>query len=160
MPKRDSLTRQLIPFARTALRPLRLCTNIVSLVAHKHSYHNGSTAMIPAAASSSSFAITHNYESTDGIAYPRLAATASLSLAASVGFIMKWGMIKTIKGGGQSPQQLPSLCKSERVGQVGLLLAQVRGRCMSEASEKEIKELSENPLKILDRPWFYPIGVV
>jgi len=73
MPKIDSLTRQLIPFARTALRPLRLFTNIVSLVANKHSYHNGSTAMIPAAASSSSCAIAHNYES-DG--RDRLSATS------------------------------------------------------------------------------------
>ncbi len=55
---------------------------------------------------------------------------------------MKWGMIKIIKGGGQIPQQLPSLRKSERVGQVGFFLAQVRGRCRSEASEKEIKESS------------------
>ena len=61
-------------------------------------------------------------------------------------------MIKIINGGGQSSQQLPSLRKSERVGQVGLLLAQVPGRCRSEASEKEVKELSANPLKILDRP--------
>jgi len=73
MPKIDSLTRQLIPFARTALRPLRLFTNIVSLVANKHSYHNGSTTMIPAAASSSSCAIAHNYES-DG--RDRLSATS------------------------------------------------------------------------------------
>ena len=65
---------------------------------------------------------------------------------------MKLGMIKTIKGGGQSPQKLPSACKSERVEPVGLLLAQVRGRCRSEASEKEVKEPSANPLKILDRP--------
>ena len=70
-----------------------------------------------------------------------------------------WGKIKTINGGSQSPQQLPSLCKDESVGPVGLFLAQVRGKCRSEASEKEVKELSANPLKILDRPWFYPSGV-
>ena len=73
---------------------------------------------------------------------------------------MEWGMIKTIKGGGQSPQQLPSLCKPERVGQVGLLLAQVQSRFRFEASEKEIKEPSANPLRILDRPWFYSKGAV
>ena len=60
----------------------------------------------------------------------------------------------------ESPQHLPSACKPERVGQVGLLLAQVRGKCRFEASEKEVKELSANPLKILDRPLFYPSGVV
>ena len=49
-------------------------------------------------------------------------------------------MIKTINGGGQSPQRLPSPCQAESAGQVGLLLAQVRGKCRSEASEKEIKE--------------------
>ena len=43
---------------------------------------------------------------------------------------------------------------------VGLLLAQVIGRCRPEASEKEIKEPSANPMKILDRLLFYPSGVV
>ena len=66
--------------------------------------------------------------------------------------LVKLGMIKSINGGGQSPQQLPSLCKPERFGPVGLLLAQVQSRCGSEASEKEVKEPSANPLKILDRP--------
>ena len=55
-------------------------------------------------------------------------------------------------GASESPQRSPSACKAESVGPVGLLLAQVRGRFRSEASEKEIKELSANPLKILDRP--------
>ena len=61
-------------------------------------------------------------------------------------------MIKIINGGGQSPQQLPSVCKPERVGQVGLFLAQDPGKCRSEASEKEIKEPSANPLRNIDRP--------
>ena len=60
--------------------------------------------------------------------------------------------IKTINGGAQSPQRLPSECKPKRVGYVGLFLAQVRGWFRSEVSEKEIKEPSANPLEILDRP--------
>ena len=74
----------IIPFARTALHPLRLCTNIVSLVTHKHSYHNGFTAAIPAVASSPLFSIAHNNECADGVTYPGLAVFASLSIAASL----------------------------------------------------------------------------
>jgi len=87
MPKIHSLMRQLIPFVRTALRPLRLCANIVSLVAPRHRYLNGTAATIPAATSSRSFTIAHNPECEGGITYPGLVATASLYLAASVGLI-------------------------------------------------------------------------
>jgi len=55
-------------------------------------------------------------------------------------------------GASESPQRLPSPYQVESVGPVGLLLAQVQSQCRSEDSEKEVKELSENPLKILDRP--------
>jgi len=50
-------------------------------------------------------------------------------------------------GAAKSPQHLPSPCRTESVGPVGLLLAQVQSQCRFEASEKEIKELSANPLK-------------
>ena len=73
-----------IPYARIALRPLRLCTKDVSLVAHKHSYHNGSTATIPAAASTPSFAIVYNYECAEGVTLPGLGAFATISMIASV----------------------------------------------------------------------------
>ena len=87
MPKIDSLTRQLIPFAPTVLRPprLRMALSINGLATLRHGYHNDSTATIPAAASSTSLANAHNYESADGVAYRGLTALASLSMAVSAG---------------------------------------------------------------------------
>ena len=87
MPKIDSLTRQLIPFAPTVLRPprLRMALSINGLATLRHDSHNDSTATIPAAASSTSLANAPNYESADGVAYRGLTALASLSMAVSVG---------------------------------------------------------------------------
>lgn len=78
--KIDSLTRQLIPFAPTVLRPpqLRITSFLVTL---RHGYLNDSTATKAAAASSSSFANALNYEHADGVAYRGLTAFASLSMA-------------------------------------------------------------------------------
>ena len=86
MPKIDSLTRQLIPFAPTVLRPsrLRMALFINELATLRHDSHNDSTATIPAAASSPSLASAPNYESADGVAYRGLTAIASLSMAVSV----------------------------------------------------------------------------
>ena len=85
MPKIDSLTRQLIPFAPTVLRPprLRMALSINGFATLRHDSRNDSTATIPAAASSSSLAIAHNYESADGVAYRGLTSIASLSMAVS-----------------------------------------------------------------------------
>ena len=71
---------------------------------------------------------------------------------------MKWGY-KRHNGAAKSLQLLPSPCQVESFGSVGLLLVQVPGKCRSEASEEEVKELSANPLKILDRPGLYPSGI-
>lgn len=65
----------------SAASPYGLASGLATL---QHGYHSDSTATIPAAASSSSLANAHNYESADGVAYRGLTALASLSLAVSV----------------------------------------------------------------------------
>ncbi len=109
--KIDSCTRQLIPFAPTVLRPsrLRMTSFINELVTLRHDYHNDSTATIAAAASSSSLAIAHNYESADGVAYRGLTAPAPLSMAVSECADCSWKAGRP-RGNDQSNQNGDGTC--------------------------------------------------